>query len=60
MLYNVCFLRLFFICIFSARKNDQQFATPEDEEAHLIYAYSPKYVGNTTSSFEQVYLFEDI
>ena len=41
-----------------ARQNPSRFPTRREEEAHLIYQYSPIYTGNVTETpYEQVYLF---
>jgi len=41
-----------------ARQNPNKFATRRAEESHLIYRYSPIYVGNITDTpYEQIYLF---
>ena len=41
-----------------ARQNSNQFKTREEEEKHLIYKYSPIYVGNfTEAAYEQIYTF---
>lgn len=41
-----------------ARQNNQAFATPEEEQAALIYNYCPVYIANLyKSSFQQAYFF---
>jgi hypothetical protein len=48
-----------FTSLFVARKNNNQFPSPEEEQAALIYNYAPKYTGKEGSAFEQCYLFTD-
>ena len=41
-----------------ARQNPNQFKTRKEEEKHLIYNYTPLYVGNITETpYEQIYTF---
>ena len=41
-----------------ARQNPNQFKTRKEEEKHLIYNYTPLYVGNVTETpYEQIYTF---
>lgn len=42
-----------------ARKNSNQFPSPAEEQATLIYNYAPTYTGKNDSAFEQCYFFTD-
>ena len=44
-----------------ARQNPNRFSTRKEEEKHLIYQYTPTYIGNITETpYEQIYLFDYI
>jgi hypothetical protein len=48
-----------FPSLLAARKNSNEFPSPEEEQAALIYNYVPTYTGRNGSTFEQCYLFTD-